>query len=88
MATVIPGTPRFGLPAQPSRHRVTSRPALRQQALAQPGLPQRNLCKLLACNAGSFFVSRRDPGKTPGMFITLVLALPYLALPTMLRCVS
>ena len=88
MATVIPGTPRFGLPAQPSRHRVTSRPALRQKALAQPGRLKRNFCKLPACDAGRFFVNHRDIGKTPGMFITLVLALPYLALPTMLRCVS
>lgn len=34
------------------------------------------LYKLLVCDKGSFFVSHRDTEKAPGMFATLVLALP------------
>ena len=45
------------------------------------------LYKLLIYDKGSFFVSHRDAEKVPGMFATLVLALPSQCRVESLRCV-
>ncbi len=49
------------------------------EGLGVAGPVTAELYKLLVYDKGSFFVSHRDTEKTPGMFATLVLALPSLS---------